>query len=43
MSKEKDKLIKDKECAMCKKWLECKGKPRGTLCINYEERPKNEK
>lgn len=31
-------LIKDKECVSCTKFFDCKGKPRGTNCINYEER-----
>lgn len=35
---EKKELIKDKECASCKHIFDCKGKPRETSCINYEER-----
>lgn len=34
----KDKLIKDAECIKCKKFFECKGKTRGTACINFVER-----
>lgn len=34
-------LIHDKECLHCKKFFECKGKPRGTICVNYEERKKD--
>lgn len=31
-------LVKDRECIHCNKFFECKGKPRGTLCVNIEER-----
>lgn len=38
------KLIKDQECATCNNWTDCKGKQRGTLCINYQKRlPNNER
>lgn len=34
-----EKLIRDIECATCKKMYECKGKPIGVKnCINYVER-----
>lgn len=33
-----DKLVKDKECIRCSKMFDCKGKPKGTLCVNLEER-----
>lgn len=34
-----EKLIKNQECASCKKMFECKGKPRETkACVNYEKR-----
>lgn len=33
-----DKPVKDKECIHCKRFFECEGKPRGKLCVNYEER-----
>lgn len=36
---QEDKLIKNMECATCKKWLECSGKPRSVeKCVNYIER-----
>lgn len=34
-------LVKDRECIHCNKFFDCKGKPRGTSCLNFEER-KNE-
>lgn len=30
-------LVKDRDCIHCKKMFDCKGKPRGTLCVNKEE------
>lgn len=36
-------LIKDKECARCDKWLDCKGKPPKTFCINFQERKDNKR
>lgn len=37
--KAEEKLIKNQECATCKIWLECKGKPRHVeKCVNYVER-----
>ena len=38
MSDTKEKLIHDKECIHCKKFFDCKGKPRNTSCVNLEER-----
>ena len=34
-------LIKDRECLHCKHFFECKGKPRGVSCVNFEERKKD--
>lgn len=31
-------LVKDRSCIKCNKFFECKGKPRGALCVNFEER-----
>jgi hypothetical protein len=31
-------LVKDRGCIHCEKFFECKGKPRGALCVNFEER-----
>ena len=31
-------LVKDRECIYCGRFFECNGKPRGSLCVSYEER-----
>lgn len=31
-----EKLVKGKECIHCKKMFGCKGHPRGTLCVCFE-------
>ncbi len=38
-----DKPVKDRECISCKHFFDCKGKPKGALCINYEKRKQNGK
>lgn len=35
------KLTFDRECATCKRMFDCKGKPKNTICVNYEERKKD--
>lgn len=36
-------LVKDRECLHCRRFFDCKGKPKGTRnCINYEERKKED-
>lgn len=37
------KLVKDRKCIYCKKFFECKGKPRGVNCILFEERKDTQK
>lgn len=31
-------LTKDKECIKCEKVFDCKGKPKGIACVNFEKR-----
>ena len=38
-----DNLVHDRECLHCKKFFECKGKPRGAVCVNFEEMDKDGK
>lgn len=38
MIEKQEEQVKDRECLKCKKFFDCKGKPRGTRCINFEER-----
>ena len=37
----KSELVKDKGCVYCEKVLDCKGKIKGTNCLQFEERKKN--
>lgn len=32
------KLVKDEECARCKRWMECTGKERGMNCLAFVRR-----
>lgn len=42
MSKQEDfKLVKDRDCIGCKKLFDCKGKPRGILCVNKVDVKRN--
>jgi hypothetical protein len=35
-------LVKDRDCIRCRKFFECKGKPKGNgACVNFEERKKD--
>jgi hypothetical protein len=34
----KAEVVKDRECVSCSKIFDCKGKPRGVRCINYDKR-----
>ena len=37
MNSEEKPLKKDRECADCAKWLDCKGKPEHVKqCLNFE-------
>ena len=31
-------LVKTRECIRCRKFFECKGKPKDKPCVNFEER-----
>lgn len=35
-------LVKDRECIHCEKFFDCQGKPRGSICVNFEERKKDD-
>lgn len=36
--------VKDTECLHCKKFFDCKGKPKSNVsCVSYEERKRNRK
>lgn len=36
------KIVKDTECLHCKKFFDCKGKPKSNVsCVSYEERKKD--
>lgn len=36
-----EKMLKDKECIMCEKFFDCKGKPKEVKqCLNFKERKK---
>lgn len=41
LNKKKVEVIKDRECVSCTKLFDCKGKPRGVTCVNYEERKRD--